>query len=231
MNVENNIVLPDVIVASLNLYYAANLALRSTMTDVPADIATLAGDLLNPLHLRLTEIACENTPMHCAKMRFAAAAVDAETGEVLATGFNRRVRSDDYGLSEPLYCRGADCIRLRVPARTDALIGECEHALWITMRALEHQGVDLKMFTGPNPRVQLYEAGFSSAKDGPNQWLPWVGTEPFYTCLYCVDKLVRAGIEAVWAIKKLPNQDAPRWTRIDVRESLVHDALIAQSGY
>lgn len=225
--------LPRVIVDSLNHSYGASLLPGSHLNDVSSSVVASAGDLLSPLHIELAEIACADSPLHCIKMRFAAAAVDTETGKVLATGFNSRIRSRElYGLEEPLYCQGDYCIRVaKDVSRTNALIGECEHAFWVMMLSLKDKGIDRKDLEGKNPRIKMYEAGFYKPTDKPYEWLPWVAREPYYTCLYCDDKLLEAGIENVMAIKQLPDDQAPRWTNINVRQSLIYDSRIAQTGY
>lgn len=230
---KNSQPLPRVIVDSLNHSYGASLVPGSRLNDVSSSVVTSAGDLLSPLHLELAEIACADSPLHCIKMRFAAAAVDTETGEVLATGFNSRIRSRElYGLSEPLYCQGDYCIRVAEGiSRVNALIGECAHAFWVMMLSLEAKGINKVDLKGKNPRIKMYEAGFYKPTDQPYAWLPWVAKEPFYTCLYCDDKLLEAGIEDVMAIKQLPADLAPRWTNINIRQSLIFDSGIAKTGY
>lgn len=225
--------LPRVIVDSLNHSYGASLLPGSRLNDVSSSVVASAGDLLSPLHLELAEIACADSPLHCIKMRFAAAAVDTETGEVLATGFNSRIRSRQlYGLSEPLYCQGDYCIRVaKDVSRTNALIGECEHAFLVMMLSLKDKEISLDNLKGSKPRIKMYEAGFYKPTDQPFAWLPWVAKEPFYTCLYCDDKLLATGIESVVTMKRLPQDSSPRWTDTNIRQSLIFDSGIAQTGY
>lgn len=89
-----------------------------------------------------------------------------------------------------------ECIRLSIQSRTESMLGACGHAEELVLWELIRQGL-------PVSECDFYIAGFR-----PNN-MPWIKTQPDYTCLRCALQLYQAGVRKIYV---------PVYNNYDVRD-------------
>lgn len=116
----------------------------------------------------------------CKKMKFGAV-ITHRTGErdskFVSGECNRTIEPLTF-LCEP------DCVRLRIPSRTDSAVGACGHAEENALSAVAKMGIPLN-------ECDLYVAGIY-----PNG-LPNIKTQNEFTCLYCARQIYNFGVGRV----------------------------------
>lgn len=119
-----------------------------------------------------------NSP--CQKMKFGAV-ITQRTGE----RDSKFVSGECNRTIEPLaFLCEQDCIRLRIPSRTDSAVGACGHAEENALSAVAKMGIPLN-------ECDLYVAGIY-----PNG-LPYIKTQNEFTCLYCARQIYNFGVGKV----------------------------------
>lgn len=120
----------------------------------------------------------------CPKMRFACLVYDCDR---LVTQSTNKNFTKQFGRERLCALDGSACIRMGMPSRTDATLGDCGHApIWCLAKVFElgYKPSDL-------PRLDFYEGGFKP--DGS----PWWRDEPSYTCTYCQNMFAIFGLDKI----------------------------------
>ena len=108
----------------------------------------------------------------CPKMKFACLVYNSGTFVTQSTNKNFCAK---FGKERLCSFDGSTCVRIGMPSRTDATLGDCGHApIWCIKQVF-----DLGAKPADLSHADFYEAGF--LPDGS----PWWITEPSYTCTYC----------------------------------------------
>jgi len=122
----------------------------------------------------------------CPKMRFACSVYD-KTGNLITESTNKNFCAE-FGKERLCSFDGSTCIRLGMPSRTDATLGDCGHApIWCLTKVFE-----LGWKPSDLPMLDFYEAGFNP--DGS----PWWRTELSYTCTYCENMFAIFGLDKIY---------------------------------
>ena len=123
----------------------------------------------------------------CPKMRFACLVYDH--GRLVTQSTNKNF-CVEFGKERLCSLDGSSCIRIGMPSRTDATLGDCGHApVWCLSKVFElgYKPSDL-------PKLDFYEGGFNP--DGS----PWSRTEPSYTCTYCENMFAIFGLDKIYGV-------------------------------
>jgi len=121
----------------------------------------------------------------CPKMRFACLVYD---GDKLITQSANKNFCTEFGEERLCSFDGSSCIRIGMPSRTDATLGDCGHApIWCIKQVFDlgYKPQDLK-------KLDFYEGGFWP--DGS----PWWRDEPSYTCTYCENMFAIFGLDKIY---------------------------------
>jgi len=122
----------------------------------------------------------------CPKMRFACSVYD-KAGNLITESTNKNF-TKNFGKERLCSFDGSACIRLGMPSRTDATLGDCGHApVWCLAKVFE-----LGWKPSDLPMLDFYEGGFNM--DGS----PWWRTEPSYTCTYCENMFAIFGLDKIY---------------------------------
>lgn len=145
--------------------------------------------------LAFSGISGEST---CPKMRFACLVYD---GKKFVTQSTNKNFVAQFGKERLCSFDGSSCIRLGMPSRTDATLGDCGHApIWCIKQVFDlgYKPEDLK-------KLDFYEGGFNP--DGS----PWWRTEPSYTCTYCENMFAIFGLDKIYGA--FDGAWHPLWTK------------------
>lgn len=142
----------------------------------------------------------------CPKMRFACSVYD-KTGNLIAESTNKNF-TEQFGRERLCSFDGLECIRLGMPSRTDATLGDCGHApIWCLAKVFE-----LGWKPSDLPMLDFYEGGFKL--DGS----PWWRTEPSYTCTYCENMFAIFGLDKIYGV--FDGAWHPLWTKDSLYSSV-----------
>ena len=135
----------------------------------------------------------------CPKMRFACTVYD-KVGNFI-TGSTNKLFTKAFGKERLCSFDGSTCIRLGMPSRTDATLGDCGHApIWCLAKVFE-----LGWKPSDLPMLDFYEGGFNP--DGS----PWWRSEPSYTCTYCENMFAIFGLDKIYGA--FDGKWQPLWTK------------------
>ncbi len=142
----------------------------------------------------------------CPKMRFACSVYD-KTGNLITESTNKNFCAK-FGKERLCSFDGLTCIRLGMPSRTDATLGDCGHApIWCLAQVLE-----LGWKPSDLPMLDFYEGGFNL--DGS----PWWRTEASYTCTYCENMFAIFGLDKIYGA--FGGAWHPLWTKDSLYTSI-----------
>lgn len=137
----------------------------------------------------------------CPKMRFACLVYD---GDKLITQSTNKNFTKQFGRERLCALDGSACIRMDMPSRTDATLGDCGHApIWCIKQVF-----DLGYKPSELKRLDFYEGGFKA--DGS----PWWRDEPSYTCTYCQNMF------AIFSLDKIYGAFGGAWHPFWTKDSL-----------
>jgi len=137
----------------------------------------------------------------CPKMRFACLVYD---GKKLVTQSTNKNFCTEFGKERLCAFDGSFCIRMDMPSRTDATLGDCGHApIWCIKQVF-----DLGYKPKDLPKLNFYESGFKP--DGS----PWWREDPSYTCTYCQN------IFAIFGLDKIYGAFGGAWHPLWTKDSL-----------
>lgn len=141
----------------------------------------------------------------CPKMRFACLVYDGD--KLIASGTNKNFITP-FGKERLCSADGSTCIRMGMPSRTDATLGDCGHApIWCLKQVFDlgYKPADLK-------KLDFYEGGFNI--DGS----PWWRTEPSYSCTYCQNMFAMFGLDKIYGA--FGGSWQPLWTKDSLYSSV-----------
>ena len=135
----------------------------------------------------------------CLKMRFVCSVYD-KVGNLITESTNKNF-CVEFGKERLCSFDGSVSVRLGMPSRTDATLGDCGHApIWCLAKVFE-----LGWKPSDLPMLDFYEAGFKP--DGS----PWWRDEPSYTCTYCENMFAVFGLDKIYGT--FDGRWQPLWTK------------------
>lgn len=135
---------------------------------------------------------------NCPKMKFACLVYNSGTFVTQSTNKNFCAK---FGKERLCSFDGSTCVRIGMPSRTDATLGDCGHApIWCIKQVF-----DLGAKPADLSHADFYEAGF--LPDGS----PWWRTEPSYTCTYCQNMFAIFGLDKIYGA--FDGKWQPLWTK------------------
>lgn len=144
----------------------------------------------------------------CPKMRFGCAVFE---GDRLITKSSNKPMTQKFGKGRFCSPDGEQCIRLSLPSRVNANLGDCAHAPFWAIKNV----FDMGYRPSDLAKLDFYEVGFF-----PQDFSPWERTELCYTCLQCQNDFAVLGLDKIWGV--FEDRWVPMYTR---------DSFYSSSGF